>query len=410
MSPASRTLPSLLLALGLALAAAASAEQAEGPALSEPTWRALQAVHELMDAGKWDEALGRLQALAPKVEANAYESAVTAQTLGYVYGSLERYPQAIEAFSRALAGQALPADVAHTLLYNLAQLLIHQERYEEGIARLETWLKAEPKPGLEAHVLAATAYYRAGRYAAAVPHARKVIEQKKDAEDDWFRLLLACYQELEDYEGMAGVLEQLVRRRPEERDYWLQLAATYQRLQRDARALATLELANRRGLLDEDKTLQLARLYLYLEMPYPAARLLEDKTASGAVQASAENLDLLGEAWLRAREPEKALPVLERAAAASPEAGRWLLIGQIYCDLERWQEARAPLERALAGGGLERPAQARLLLGVASAETGDAARARELLTQALEDAATREQARWWLGRLAEEPEAAEDKT
>lgn len=373
----------------------------EGPLLSEATWKTLNAVRELMDASKWQEAQQRLLELAPRVENDPYEAAVTAQTLGYVYTSTEQYPKAIEAFTRALERKALPADVAHTLEYNLAQLLLHQERYKEGLARLESWLKAEKSPSLEARMLAAQGYYRAERYAAAVPHIREIIARQKDPEDTWFRMLLACHQQAGDYAAMAEVLEQLVRRRPEDREHWLQLAAAWQKLGQDRKALATLELANRRGLLDAEQTLRLARLYVYLDMPHPGAQLLEQQLESGALQADTENLRLLAEAWLRARERERAVAVFERLASLEGSGETWLRVGQIYCDLERWSQAIAPLERALAAGGLQRPALARLLLGVASAETGATDKARDALTGALQDASTRAQAEWWLERLNE---------
>lgn len=396
-----------LLALCLLLGPfAVGAEEEKKPLLSEPTWRAIKGAQTLMEEGQWDKAEARLKKLQPRVSDRPYEAAVTAQTLGFLYSSQRRYAQAIDAFQAALAEQALPGDVSHDLRYNLGQLLVAEERYAQGIEVLQRWLSAEPEPDAQVYRLLAGAHYRLQDYAGAVPWIGKVLAAgapSEDGGDTWRLMLLGCYQELADLDGMVTVLEELVRLRPDNRQYWLQLAATYQRMERDRAALAAYELAERRGLLEAEQLLRMARLYIYLDMPYRSARLVERSLGAGTLPESVETLELLAEAWLRAAERDSAASAYERLARLSGEGPHWLRAGQLRVDGRQWAEAIAPLERALEAGGLEQPARARLLLGMASAESGQGDKAREALEAALSEESTRAQAQWWLGRLKSPP-------
>ena len=88
---------------------------ADSALLSEQTYKRLSAIHELMGEEKYEEALSKLDALAPTVSKRKYENAVVQQTYGYVYVARDEPRKAIAAFRECLSGSAMPANLGSWL-------------------------------------------------------------------------------------------------------------------------------------------------------------------------------------------------------------------------------------------------------------------------------------------------------
>lgn len=121
--------------------------------LSEATYKALSKAQELMEAEQYTEAERQLDALLAQTEAGGYDRAVVQQTLGYLYSERAQYDKAAQAFRQALDANALPEEVAHDLRYNLAQLLIADGQYSQGVVEMEKWLASESQPENSVYVL-----------------------------------------------------------------------------------------------------------------------------------------------------------------------------------------------------------------------------------------------------------------
>jgi predicted negative regulator of RcsB-dependent stress response len=117
---------------------------------------------------------------------------------------------------------------------------------------------------------------------------------------------------------------------------------------------------------------------------------------------NAANWQLVGEAWVQAREPRRAIAPLGRALAAGAKAEVALRLARLHLDLEEWDAAASVLETALERGGLQRPDQARLMLGIAEFNRGGHAAARRAFLAAREDGRSGAAAERWLGYLDEE--------
>src|SRR5579885_2573762 len=348
-------------------AVALAAEDA--PRLSPDAYAVLGEAQGLIKEKKPAAAIDKIEALLPSVQDKSYDAAVSYQLLGYAYSAAEDYDHAAQAFKEALRRNALPAAVTHDLDYNLAQILIHEGKYRDGLGYLETWLKTAPAPSPNARALAAAAYYHAGDCKSAIPHAESLAGDAGNAAEQWLQLLAACHIELKDYAAAARVLEQLVRRFPGRNDYWLQLAAAYQQARQEDRAVVILELLHARGGLDE------------------------------AGIENVERLDLLADSWLLARDKTKAAEALQRLLALNAGAETYFRLGRIYFDLEQWPRAAAMLEQATRSPGLKETGTAYLLWGIAAVHAHDQAAAERALGLALKDKCSRDQAQWWLDRL-----------
>jgi tetratricopeptide (TPR) repeat protein len=370
-----------------------------GPALSSDTHAALVEAQGLINDKKAGAAIEKIEALLPAIQDKSYDTAVSYQVLGYAYSAAEDYAGAAQSFRQALKRNVLPAPAAHDLTYNLAQILIHDGKYRDGLGYLETWLKSESAPSQNARALAAAAYYHAGDCKAAITYAESLAKEPGNAGEQWLQLQTSCHIELKDYAAAARVLEQLVRRFPGKNDYPLQLAAAYQQARQDGKAVVVLELIQARGGLDETGIENLARLYLMQQLPQRAAALLEQELAAGHLPPNQERLSLLADSWLLAQEKAKAAEALQKLIVLNADAETYFRLGQIYFDLEQWSKAAQAFQEATRSPGLKESGTAYLLWGIAAVHGHDQAVAEHALSLALKDKSSREQAQWWLDKL-----------
>jgi len=387
-----------LLCFGQAIAA----EQDTQYLLTEKTYKALNVTQELIAADNYQQAEKQLNDLLKRVADRPYEKAVVQQTLGYLFSSQEQYKKATEFFQSALDSGALPAKVSHNLQYNLAQLLLADEQYKEGLLMLEAWLKAEASPPTSAYVLLASAYYRVQNYKQVVQHISTAIDQDKSANEGWYQLLLSAHLELKQYKAAITVLETLITLYPYQKNYWNQLTALYLQQNKDFTALAVRMLSQRLELGDGKTLVSLADMYRYLHIPFKSAQLLNDALEKGTIAQDFDNLNRLADSWLAAKEAEKAAAVLQQVAELDDSGESDFKHGRVLIALEQWQQAVQPLSQSLQKLSGKEIGSASLLLGMAYFYTDDLAAAKEMFTKAVDYENERNQAGQWLRHVTKQ--------
>lgn len=373
--------------------------------LSEKLYQPLQEIQKLMDENKYPEARTKLAELLTRDLSN-YEKAVLNQTLGYIYNAMEQYSEALDAFVTSLEFGALPNDVTLNLTYIIAQLYAQQGNLKQSRDYLETWLNKTPRPGIDAHIFAATVYYQMEEYADMVPHLKQALRISEDPENYWYEMLFVAYYELEQYENASNTLVNMIKRFPEKSDYLLYLANTYLQADNNRKAIAVYELADKKNLLTELEIKQLVNLYLVEDIPHKAALFLEEKLGKNIIPRSRENLELLANSWIRSNEDDKALQVLNDIAQMSGDPDVYLRIGQIYFKQHRWEKAQAALEEANNIDDNNKNARANLLLGIAAYHNDQVAISNKALNKASTNESTKQQAEWWLAKLNRKIETA----
>lgn len=367
--------------------------------LTEKTYKILAVSQQLMVEEKYSEAEKKLSVLFKQTKSGSYDQAVVLQTMGYLYSSQEQYDKAIKPFEQALNSGALPEKVADDLRYNLAQLLLAVEKYQQGIELLETWLISEPSPPSSARVLIASAYYQLKNYKQVIKHISIAIEGDKSAKEAWYQLLLFAHLELKQYKSAISVLETLITRYPHQEMYWTQLAALYMQQDKEFRAVATRGLAHKLDLTDSKILISLADMYRYLHIPYKSAQLLNKAIDHGTIEANFDNLEKLADSWIAAKEAEKAAAVLERVALLDNSGESDLKRGRVLMGLEQWKNAVIPLTISLDKLKDEQLGTASLLLGMAQFHLGDFEQADIYFSRAITFKQERNQAEQWLRYL-----------
>ncbi len=389
-----------VLAAG-ALALQCGAQQRAGAAAD----RVLASAIEALRSENYTGARTMIAALE-RAPLSPYERSRVEQILFEIAYHERQFDDAHAHLQRAIdAGGLEQREVAHAR-YQQAQMLMAEERWQEGVAALETWLAAAVQPPSSAYYLLAVGYYQSGDFEKALPAVRAAIDRMEQPQESWLTLQLAVHLQKKQFQDALPLLNRLIVVAPGEKRYWLQLSSVYGQLEDYGNALAVMQLAYDNGMLTERaELLRLADLCLFNEVPLRAARALEESLTAGKLTADETVYSKLGNAWIEAREFERAVAPLELAAELAPTGARFVRLGEVHMQLEQWAMAEAALNRAIAKGGIQDPAQTNFLMGVAILSQGRLAEAMSWFEQSRTAPSHRDMADRYIALIADQTRA-----
>ena len=222
--------------------------------------------------------------------------------------------------------------------------------------------------------------------------------------EQWYNLARFLYFDKEDFDSALNVLNTLIIYYPK-KQYWVQASHLYGEKKEEETQLALMEAAYEQGFLDRSSELvSMAYLYLNAEVPYYAGSVIEKGFEDELVDAKSKNYELGGSAWAQAREVEKSIPMMEKAAARSDEGELYVRLGNVYLDGDQFTKAADSVTKGLKKGGVKRPDQARLVLGMAYFNLGEYNKARKAFRDAGKDERSEKYARQWIAYVTSEEE------
>jgi len=366
----------LLLMSGLFLATGTSYAQEEeadktktkqAQAVSKKVYDRIQQAQEKVDAKDYNGALKILNALRSS-DLSEYELQNVLNYLGFVYYNMDNVAQAIRVYKDMLQIPTLEPQIKKQTLYTLAQLATMEEDYREALRLLDQWFVLETNPAPEPYILYAQNLYQVNRFADMIRPIETAMEVAKKREtavkEDWYVLLNFAYFQQENYAKVRDIQKILLVNWPKKR-YWFSLAGAYTELGEDRNLIAAYDAAHTQGLLEkENEYVTMAQLFMQAEVPYKAAKLLEEKMQEGVVSKSARNYRLLSQAWQLAMEDEKAIPALQAAADMETDGELYVRLGNAYLNLGQYAECESAVRSGLKKGGLKSPDNAQISLGM----------------------------------------------
>jgi tetratricopeptide (TPR) repeat protein len=397
----SRTTIALLAAAVLALPCAAQ-ERGASRGLDGATAGVLESAIDAVQHEQYAAARGVLATLEQRGLSPFERSRVEQILFNIAYGE-GRFDEASRHLQRAIDVGGLSEQEVAQARYQRAQLFMTQERWADGAAALEAWLTTTTHAQASAYYLLAVAYYQLDDPVKALSAARLAIGRHEQPQESWLSLLTALQLQQEQYEDAAQSLNQLVTVAPNKKTYWLQLSSVYGKLEDYASSLAIMQLAYSSGMLTEShEILRLADLLLHGNLPLRAAEILEREMAAGTVAREERSYSKLAISWIAAAEFDRAIEPLERQGELAATGAPFVRLGEVHAQREDWPAAEAALGRAIAKGGLEEPAEAQLLLGIALYQQGRRAEAQGWLEQSRMAPRHREVSEGYLGLIANE--------
>ncbi|MEC7412763.1 MAG: hypothetical protein VYB97_01360, partial [Pseudomonadota bacterium] len=214
----------------------------------------------------------------------------------------------------------------------------------------------------------ATVYYQMKDYDKAVEQMELGVQIAQErnttiTEQNW-SLLTFLYFEKEDWTNVIRVLKILVEEFPK-REHWIRLAGVYGQEGFEKEQLYTLEAAYTADFLEKQTDFtNLAGLLMQEEVPYRAAKVLEDGLNRKAVERDAKNLQSLGQAWQLAQEVDKAIPVFEEAAGLADDGKIYERLSYLYLESDQYDKCVDSATGALDKGGLRKDQSVYIVKGM----------------------------------------------
>ena len=369
-------------------------------AMSQPVFEGVQEAQHQIELKRYKEGLAQLRKLREKSDLSVYEMAQTWNLTAYAYYLQENYKRAIQSYENVLGQGELPEGLVQSTLKTLSQLYFTIENYAKALTTVDRLIAVVAEPSPDVYMLKGQAHFQLEQYREALTPIKTAIDKYSDQgrkpRENWLLLLRVCYYELNDFKNMIAILKQLIALYPKQR-YILTLAGVYSELGGTKKQLALTEALYEMGLMKGmHHIVNLANLYLVHEVPYKAAKLLQFEVGGGRVKSTERNLRLLSQAWYQAREDDKAIPPLARAAAMSASGELFVRLAQSYVNLERWTEAADAVRKGLAKGGVKRSDTANIMLGMALFNQRQLAAARDAFKVASSDKRSAKAARQWI--------------
>lgn len=375
-------------------------------AMSQAVFERLQEAQKLIESKQYAGGYDILKTLRSKSDLSPYEAAQIWNLTAYAYYLEERYPDAIKAYEQVLSQPELPDALSQSTLKTLSQLYFTVEDYRKALSTVKRLMATVPDPSPDVYMLLGQAHFQLNEYQQAVAPITTAIEkyqaQGKVPRENWLLLLRVCYYELKEFKPMISVLKQLIALYPK-RQYLMTLAGVYSELGDTLKQLALTEALYESGYITEpNHVVNLANLYLLHGVPYKAAKVLQKEIDAKRVSADERNLRLLSQAWYQAREDEKAVPPLARAAALSGDGELYVRLAQSYINLDRWEEAADAVGKGLEKGGVKRSDVANIMLGMALFNQRKLSSARTAFVNAAKDKRSAKVANQWLAYIDSE--------
>jgi len=366
----------LFLIFGAFAAGGAVAQDEEGDsqktkqaqAVSKEFFDRIQKAQEEIDADNPRAALDILDSLKGRKGITEYELQQCLNYIGFVKYNLDDIDGAMAAYREMIAIPSIEPQIKKSTIYTMAQLSTMQERYDQALGLLEEYFALETNPAPDNYILYAQNLYQVNRYAEMIKPIETAISEAErrgtEVKEDWYVLLNFAYFQEENYVKVRDIQKILLVNWPKKR-YWFSLAGAYTELGEEQNLVAAYDAAFTQGMFDkESEFVTMAQLYMQAEVPYKAAKLLDEQMTAGMVAKDDKNYRLLSQAWTLAAEDEKSIPALQEAARLSDEGELDLRLGNAHLNLGQYEECVAAIRNGIRKGGIKSPDNAQISLGM----------------------------------------------
>jgi TolA-binding protein len=375
-------------------------ETKKTPTMSEAVYKKLLEAQELIEAKQYDQGLAVLRQMEADTKISSYGKVQVFNFMAYTFFTLEQYQDALSYYEKVMNEPDVTEGIMLNTLYTVAQLYFVMENYPKAVEMIDRWFATTTEPSLNAYMLKGQALYQMEKYREALSpllDARKMLAARSETPKEILLLLLQnIYLQVDDYPKMIEILRELVVLYPKA-EHWRSLSAAYSELEQYDKQMAILEMLYESGNLDNGRSqMNLANLYLMHEAPYKAAVLIDKGMKEGKIDEEERNLQLLAQSWQQAQEMEEAIDPLIRATKIAKDGNLHVRLAQSYINLDRYSDAIAILEEGIKKGGIDRPDQAYLMLGMSQFELQKFEAAKNAFINARKDDRSEKAADDWI--------------
>lgn len=358
-------------------------------------------IQEAFDAENTSEVLRLIGKLEQDPDLNNIERAYIRNFRGSIYFTQDNLSAAYREFKGIVDNsEGVPEAFVNQMYYVLAQVSFSQDNYREALTNANRYIKTLETPSADMFMLVGQAHFQLKEYDQALVNVQKGIDnykqQGKQPKEGWLNLLASIYRNKSQFTKMVPILKQLIQFYPK-KSYMSSLAGVYNELEQQEAMTAIFQSMYDQGLqTTESEIVTVASLQMNLDNPYKAATIMEKGLNDGTVSKNEKNYSLYSQALFLAREYEKALDPLSKAANQSSNGKKYDQLGQSYVALNRWPEAEVALGKAVSRGGLQNAGQTIMSLGLAQFEQKKYQEAKATFNKAVKYQKSRKAANNWV--------------
>lgn len=393
-----------LTALPGALPEARAQEAVKTETVRPDVGKPLQAAQELLKGKKFKEALARISEADAIPDKTGYEAYLIERLRASAAMQAGDNDVAIKAVGAILASGRLPSTDQLKLVESMAGMYYRAKDYAKAVTWAQRYFK-EGGSSPQLRTLLIQSLYLNNEFAAAAREIQTELQAGDKAGqapvEDRLQLLASCYLKLNDAQNYIHALERLVTHYPK-KQYWVDLIHRIEKKQgfTDRLSLDVYRIKYATGNFEAASDyMEMGQLAIQAGFPAEAKKVVEQGFAKSILGAGAEadrHKRLRDMALKSATEDQKALAQAEAAATAAKVGNALVNTGFNYVILGQFDKGLAMMEQGIKKGGLKRPDDATLHLGMAYLMAGQKDKARQVLknVQGIDGAA--DLARLWM--------------
>ncbi len=378
--------------------AAGHAQEALRPEIGRP----LQAAQELIKAQRYKEALGKVRDADAVGAKNANESFMIERMRIAAASGAGDVDTAARSFEALSGSSRVSAAEKARMIESITGGYYRAREYAKAMQWGQRYFRdGGTSPTIR--TLLIQSQYLSGDYAGA---ARELTTEIQGAErggsapaEDRLKLLLNAALKMNDTNAYVYAMEKLVTYYPK-KEYWVDLLSRLQRKSNfsDRLALDTYRLSLASGSMSAASDyMEMTQLALQAELAAEAKQVLDKGFSSGALNGPqadrARRLrDLVAK---RLDEQKKTMAADEVEALAAKDGSALVNVGMNLVYSGQAAKGLKLMQQGIAKGGLKRPEDAKLHLGIAYLVAGDAPKAQAAFKTVSGNDGTGDLARLW---------------
>jgi hypothetical protein len=347
----------------------------------------LQRAQDLLKQHKHVEAAAQVIEADQVANKTAYESFVIEQIRGAVANAAGDNAAAARSYEAQLESGRVPASEQIKLVMAVASIAYQSKDYPKAVTWISRYLQQGGKdPAMRPLLI--QSYFLQNDYAAAgKAQADQIDAEERDRQtpgEAQLQLLAACQVQLKDDAGFTATMEKLVIHYPK-KDYWVQLMHRVQvkpGFASDRLAFDLQRLALAVGALSTSaQYMEMAQRALQNHLAGEAKSIMEKGYAAGILGtgSDAARAQRLNDLVARTVAEDQQSFAAETTGATGPDSNALLAIGAKYVSYGQFDKGLPAMEQAIARGGLKRPDDAKLHLGLAYLAAGQTVKAVAML-------------------------------
>ena len=396
---ASRGAVAALFVAVLAVGGAAQAQEALRPEIGKP----LQAAQEMIKSQRYKEALGKVREAEAAGPRNANETYLIERmriAAASGAGDVETAARSFEALSGT--GRVSGPDKLR-MIESIAGGYYRVQQYAKAMQWSQRYFR-EGGTSSAIRTMLIQSQYLSGDFAGA---AKELMAEVQGAErsgspppEDRLKLLLNAATRQGDNNAYVFAMEKLVTYYPK-KEYWVDLLSRMQRKPTfsDRLSLDTYRLSLATGSMTAPADfMEMAQLALQADLPTEGKQVVDKGFAAGVLGtgAEAERHKRLRDLVVKRLAEDNATRAADETQALTAKTGDGLVaVGMNIAYSGQAAKGVELIEQGIAKGGLKRPEDAKLHLGIAQLAAGDKAKALATFKTVQGSDGTADLARLW---------------